>query len=203
MGLRVRDRALLFLLTIGVILGPVSVAQPIKAQTDTWVVGIDRYYPPHEYWENGTARGFNVDLIEAVAAAMGKTMVWKPLVWEEAPEALLNGTVDSLCMSVTPEREVNFSFSRPILNLTLRIFVRTDMGGITCIEDLAGHTVAVEENDIAQDTLEKRVPNATIVLVETQDEAIRLVAEGEVTAAFCNEYAGVYAAVRNNFANIK
>ncbi|MHA1652811.1 MAG: transporter substrate-binding domain-containing protein [Candidatus Thorarchaeota archaeon] len=203
MGLRVRDKALLFLLIIGVALGPVSVAQPIKAQTDTWVVGIDRYYPPHEYWENGTARGFNVDLIEAVAAAMGKTMVWKPLVWEEAPEALLNGTVDSLCMAVTPEREVNFSFSRPILNLTLRVFVRTDMGGITCIEDLAGHTVAVEENDIAHDTLEKRVPNATIVLVETQDEAIRLVAEGEVTAAFCNEYAGVYAAVHNNFANIK
>ncbi|MHA1770643.1 MAG: transporter substrate-binding domain-containing protein [Candidatus Thorarchaeota archaeon] len=176
---------------------------PVHAQNKTWIVGIDRYYPPHEYWENGTAQGFNADVIRAVAAKMGRTIQWVPLTWNEAPLALENGTVESLCMSVTEERKALFDFSMPILNLTLRVFVRTDVTGILTIDDLAGHTVAVERNDVSQKILESRVSNATIVPVDTQEDAIRLMARGEVTAAFCNEYAGVYAIVSNNISNIK
>ncbi|MCF2137106.1 MAG: transporter substrate-binding domain-containing protein [Candidatus Thorarchaeota archaeon] len=176
---------------------------PVHAQNKTWIVGIDKYYPPHEYWENGSAQGFNADVIRAVASKMGRTIQWIPLTWNEAPTALENGTVESLCMSVTEEREDLFDFSTPILNLTLRVFVRTDVTGIFSIEDLAGHTVAVEQNDVAQKILETRVPNATIVPVDTQEDAILLMAKGEVTAAFCNEYAGVYAIVSNNMSNIK
>ncbi len=174
----------------------------VKGQ-DVWVVGIDQYYPPHEYWDNGTARGFNVDVLNAVAAKMGKTIQWVPLVWSYAEAALTNGTVDSLVMSITEERKTKFDFSTPFLNLTLRIFVRMDTTGITNIRDLTGHTVAVEEDDVAHTIIVQQVPDATIVPVDTQEEAIKLVSKGEVTAAFCNEYAGSYAILSNNISNVK
>ena len=91
----------------------------------------------------------------------------------------------------------------PILNLTLRVFVSQDTYGIADITDLAGHTVAVEEGDIAELVLKREAPNATIVPVPSQEDAILLLSRGEVLAAFCNEQAAAYFAVKNQITNLK
>ncbi len=179
-------------------------SRPVLCQSGhTWTVGIDRNYAPHEYWVDGEAKGFNVDIINALAVRMGVEVSWVPLSWHDALEALSNGTVDSLCMARSAERDTYFDFSRPILNLSLRVFVRPEVSGIVTLEDLAGHTVAVEEGDIADSIVTERCPEANIVRVRTQDEAIQLVANGEVLAAFCNEYAGYYAVMMNDIDNVK
>lgn len=174
-----------------------------KEVSDPLVVGLDRNFAPHEWWSNGTAKGFNTDIIRAVARTMNKEIMWVPLDWQDAEEILLNGTVDLLFMAVTQERRLHYEFSQPILNLTLRIFVRDEVSGIKSVKDLTGHTVAIEKNDIAQSMLQQLNPDATIVPVDTQNDAIKLVSEGEVTAAFCNQYAGAFAILNNSITNVK
>ena len=62
------------------------------------IFGIDKNYPPHEYVENGKVKGFNVDIIKAIAEEMGSEIEFKPMTWCEAKEALKNGSIDILCM---------------------------------------------------------------------------------------------------------
>ncbi len=171
--------------------------------SDVLVVGLDRDFAPHEWWSDGTAKGFNPDIIRAVARILHKEIVWVPLEWQHALESLQNGTVDVLFMSASSERNLDFDFSQPILNLSLRIFVRDEVSGIMSIDDLSGHTVAVQAGDIAYSKLQELNPNATIVQVDTQEDAIKLVSEGEVMAAFCNQYAGAFAVLNNSITNVK
>ncbi|NWF95841.1 MAG: transporter substrate-binding domain-containing protein [Candidatus Thorarchaeota archaeon] len=175
---------------------------PVRA-AEAWTVALDEAYAPHEYWENESAKGFNTDVIRYVAESMSRDVVWVPLPWAKAYQALQNGTVESLCMARTPQRELIFDFSQPIMNLTLRVFVRGDVSGIIDISELANRTVAVEADDICESKLNELCPDAVVVRVDSQAEAIRLVAEGEVTAAFCNRYAGAYAIIEHSYSDIK
>ncbi len=203
-GLRWKFVPLVILLVFSAMVDFTTAQQSIPAQSDaTWTVALDQAYAPHEYWENNTAKGFNTDIIRSIAEINHWQIIWVPLPWTEAYNALLNGTVESLCMARTPERETLFDFSEPLLNLTLRVFVRRDVSDIQTIGDLAGHTVAVEESDVGHIKIIELCPDAIVVPVASQEEAIRLVARGDVTAAFCNLYAGAYAIIKNAYEGIK
>lgn len=148
------------------------------------IAGIDYNYPPHEFIENGEARGFNVDIMRAIAAHMNESIEFKPMAWHEALDALKNGSIDALCMAKNEERRQYFDFSEPILDIKLAIFVNEEITGIASIEDLEGHTVAVEKGDIAEEILLNRGIKAFIIEADTQDEAMQLLAEREAGAFF-------------------
>ena len=158
-----------------------------------FVAGIDRRYPPHEWWGGGAARGYNVEVLRAVAAEMGEQVEFRPMVWADAVRALARGEVDVLCMARTPERETRYELTEHgLLDLALAIFVRTETSGIPDLAALAGRTVAVQENDVSHRLLRERCPQAVVVPVPDQAEALHLVARGEVTAAFGNRYTAHY-----------
>jgi len=167
------------------------------------IVGIDYNYPPHEFIENGEARGFNVDIMRAIAAHMNESIEFKPMAWHEALDALKNGSIDALCMAKNEERRQYFDFSKPILDIKLAIFVNEEITGIASIEDLEGHTVAVEKGDIAEEILLNRGINAFIIEADTQDKAMKLLAEREVMAFFGNYYTGVYLVHKYGYKDIK
>ncbi|GAB4255799.1 transporter substrate-binding domain-containing protein [Deferrisoma sp.] len=157
------------------------------------VAAVDRNYPPHEWWEAGEARGFNTEVLRAVARELGEPLEFRPYVWAEAQRALDRGEVDLLCMARTPPRAERYALTRtPILPLALAIFVREGTTGIPDLSALAGRTVAVEENDISHRVLRERCPEAVAVAVPDQAEALRLLAAGEVTAYLGNRHTGPY-----------
>ncbi|RMG89885.1 MAG: PAS domain S-box protein, partial [Candidatus Dadabacteria bacterium] len=157
------------------------------------VAAVDRNYPPHEWWQAGEARGFNAEVLRAVARELGEPLEFRPYVWAEAERALDRGEVDLLCMARTPRRAERYALTRtPILPLALAIFVREGTTGIPDLSALAGRTVAVEENDISHRVLRERCPEAVAVAVPDQAEALRLLAAGEVTAYLGNRHTGPY-----------
>ncbi len=158
-----------------------------------FVAGIDRRYPPHEWWEEGAARGYNVEVLRAVAAELAEPVAFRAMVWAEAVAALDRGEVDVLCMARTPERAARYELTEhALLDLALAVFVRSETSGIPDLSALAGRTVAVQENDVSHRILGERCPRAVVVPVPDQAEALRLVARGEVTAAFGNRYSAYY-----------
>lgn len=167
------------------------------------IVGIDENYPPHEYVKDGEIKGFNVDLMEAIANEINESVEFKPMKWEFAIEALKNGSIDALFMAMHEEREKFFDFSQPILDLKLAIFVKENIYGIANINDLAGHTVAVEADDIASVILKEKVPEAIIIEVENQSKALELVENGEAKAFFGNYYTGLYLINKLGYEDIK
>ncbi len=167
------------------------------------VAGIDENYPPHEFVEDGEAKGFNVDIMKAIALEMDREIIFKPMVWHKAMEALKNESIDILCMAAYEERKQYFDFSKPILDLKLAIFVKEEVTGITNIEDLAGHSVAVQKGDIAEEILQERKIDAYIIETGSQDDALKLVANGDVTAFLGNYYTGIYLIHKHDYKNIK
>ena len=175
----------------------------LSLSSATIIVGIDENYPPHEFVEDGSVRGFNVDIIEAIAEEINETVEFKPMKWHDAVEALKNESIDALFMAKHKERLQYFDFSQPILDLKLAIFVKNNVYGIATIYDLAGHTVAVEKGDISFVILKQEVPDAIIIAVENQSMAIDLVEDGDAKAFFGNYYTGLYLIGKKGYKDLK
>lgn len=63
-------------------------------------------YPPKEMHVNGKLTGLHVEIIEAVAAKIGHTVVWQELPWARAQKCAERGECDAICyISPSAERE--------------------------------------------------------------------------------------------------
>ncbi|MDF2874516.1 MAG: transporter substrate-binding protein [Sporomusa sp.] len=159
------------------------------------VVAGDENFPPYEFVDviDGAKvyRGFNVDLLKAVALSTGYEIQFRPMPWAEAIKALDRGEVHAVGgMKYNTEREKLYDFSEAYMINSLAIFVLKDMQAIASINDLAGHKVAVQKDAIGHYRL-KNQP-VELVLTANQEEAIALLLSGKVEAALGNNLTGQY-----------
>lgn len=71
-------------------------------------------YPPFADQDaSGVRSGFEIELGNAVCAAMGETCVWTPIAWDGIIPALTSGKIDAIfaSMSITAERMETIDFS--------------------------------------------------------------------------------------------
>lgn len=108
-------------------------------------VGTNAEFQPFEYLENGKIVGFDVELMEALAAQMGKTVEWKNISFDGLLPALQSKKLDVIIagMSATEERKkfVNFSDSYYVSNQM--ILVNKAKPAVDSFDNLAGHDVGV------------------------------------------------------------
>lgn len=153
----------------------------------------DNNFPPYEFLaENGAYKGFNVDLLHAVAIEMGLDIELVPMPWSEAQKALQEGRVDAIQgMKQTPDRQKVYDFSDPYLTSSQAIFVRVDNHFIIDLEDLSGNKVAVQKGDFAYDLLQP-MARVRLTVTENQEEALDLLLTGKVDAFVGNRLTGLY-----------
>lgn len=153
----------------------------------------DNAFPPYEYLTpQGVYKGFNVDVLRAVALQNGWDLELIPLPWSEVRAALERGEVDAIQgMKYSFERDKLYDFSDPYLNSSLSIFVRRERVDIHELEDLSGRRVAAQQGDIAVDLL-RQVPEVDLKLTINQGESLKLLLSGEVDAAVGNHLTGLY-----------
>lgn len=117
------------------------------AETTTLRVALDPTFPP---FQNTTAsggfEGFDIDLINAIAAAEGLTLEMEGLPFDGIIPALQAGTVDLTIstMTITPERAQAVDFSRPYFKSGQAIAVQESNTEITSYDSLQGKRVAVQ-----------------------------------------------------------
>lgn len=175
----------------------------VISQENPIFVGIDNAFPPMEWEEDGEVFGFDIDLMNEIAQDMGREVVYVPLDWKYAFDAILNETVDCLFVTITPYRSTFMDFSIPILNDIARIFVRDDTFGISSINDLKNHTVALEIDYSSPEYLINEVPEINPVFVNTTEEALSLLENGDVFAYFGKYYIARYLIDKNDIQGIK
>ncbi|MCJ7810945.1 MAG: transporter substrate-binding domain-containing protein, partial [Dehalococcoidia bacterium] len=158
-----------------------------------------RAEPPFGFSEgDGQYQGYEVDLAEALGPVLGVGIEVQPMTREEALVALANGEVDAVMgMVQTPENGDEFDFTEPYVSSSLAIFVRSDRFDVARLEDLRRQRVAVQAGTAAQSVLAGEA-EISAVLVQTAQEGVRSVHEGEVVAFVADEIAALRAVQEAN-----
>lgn len=180
---------------IGIIVFCIISIMPTNIFCDDGILRIagDNNYPPYEYVdENGVFKGFNVDIMRAIAIELELDIEIIPMTWDEAQRALEKGEVDAIQgMTKTRIRDEIFDFTEELVINSQALFVKKDTSFIQDMKDLSGLKVAFQKGDVTNEVM-KTV--ASIIPVEKENQTIALDAllNGEVDAFVGNRLTGLY-----------
>ena len=161
-------------------------ADSTAAGNSTLTVGTDATFQPFEYQDGGNYKGFDIDLVQALAKKLGYSKVqfvnteFKGLI-----PGLLSKKFDMVASAVyiTDERKQQIDFSDPYYPGGLSIMIPSDDTTISKGSDLAGKTVVVQTGTKSVEWLKANVPTAKIVEVESNNEMFLQVSSGKADAA--------------------
>ena len=144
----------------------------------------DATFPPMEFGKDGKRTGFDIELIEALGAAMGRKIEWIDIDFKGLIPALVSKRAD-LAMSaiyITDERRKVVDFSDPYFAGGL-VVLTTKAGPIKTLKDLDGKKVTVQVGTKSVGCLKDNYPKVERVEVEKNQEMFNLVEIGRADAA--------------------
>jgi polar amino acid transport system substrate-binding protein len=100
-------------------------------------------FPPFDISDNGTYKGVDRELIDAVAKELGVNVSYLDLPWTSVLPGLEAKKFDLVIapVTITKERMKHYAFSVPIADATAALMKRADDKSIMKPEDIAGRTV--------------------------------------------------------------
>ena len=167
------------------LLAAMSCLMPWAAHAqDALRVVTDATFPPMEFVQNGKRTGFDIELTEALAAAMGRKIEWIDIDFKGLIPALVSKRAD-LAMSaiyITDERRKVVDFSDPYFAGGLVVLTNRS-GPIKTLKDLDGKKVSVQVGTKSVTFLKDNYPKVERVEVEKNQEMFNLVEIGRADAA--------------------
>ena len=167
---KLRNRSIVCLLVaIGCMLAGVGAA----GQSKVYVDGIDAAFPPFSFIDaSGQPSGFDVEVVQWIAAELGFEVEIVPVEWDAISPTLLTGDIDFIAsgMSITAQRAQRVNFTDDYWSVDLAVVVRegTDDDGeplpefnpFTVIQ--ADRRIGVQRGTTSQTWLEENVSAAGI-----------------------------------------
>lgn len=169
----------------------------------TILVKGDRYYPPYEFInEKGEPDGFNIELFRELAKELNLKYHLELEPWVQVREQLENKEIDVITgMMISAERSKKVLFGIPHSVITPGLFTRKD-SNFNSIEDLIGKQVIVQNGDRMHDYLIENKITDHIITVQTQMDALQLLADGNYDAALIGNYQGSFLIKSMNLKNL-
>ena len=146
----------------------------------------EKAWPPFNFFENGTPKGFSIDYMNLLASRLGIEIQYiTGPTWNEFINMVKNNELDiMLNIARSPERETFLDFTHePYVTLMQALYTRDDQPLISSIEDLYGKTFAMPKGFYLQEIL-KKYPKIKIHEVSNTTEAIRAVSIGKADVMF-------------------
>jgi|SRR5579863_608240 polar amino acid transport system substrate-binding protein len=191
--MKIARRRLLGLVAGSFVLGGVAKAQVVIR------VGTDATFMPFEYSENGKHMGFDIELIEAIAKQLNKTVEWIDIDFKGLVPGLIANRFDvaASAIYITDERRKVVDFTDPYYPGGLVIMVKKGDDRIKGPDDLSGKKVSVQVGTKSVNFLKDKFPSAERIEVEKNQEMFQLVEIGRADAAITGKPAAkVYAKAR-------
>ncbi|MDJ0883396.1 MAG: transporter substrate-binding domain-containing protein [Desulfobacterales bacterium] len=156
------------------------------ARTETIKVHNETDWPPFNFNQNGTPRGYSVDYIELLAAKTGLEIEFvSGPTWDEFLKRMKTGELDvMLNIAMTPERKGFLTFTPPYLQMIQALYTREDFPAVDGIEDLFGRRLAVPRGYFLQEMVAERYPRIEVLEVENTTEAVLAVSTGKADALY-------------------
>ncbi len=142
-------------------------------EAKTYVVATDAAFPPMEFVdENKNLAGFDIDLLNAIAAEMGFEVEFKNTAWDGIFAGLESGDYDAIISAVTirEDRQAKYDFSEPYVNAGQAIVVTIDDDAIAGKADLEGKVIGTQIGTTGAFTAQE-IPGATVKEYDTIDLA--------------------------------
>lgn len=160
----------------------------VRGATETIYIAGDNAFPPYEFLDdNGKYKGFDIDIINAVALESGLEVVFVPTTWKGALYALDSGRVQAIAgMTYSGDRSKKYLFSNKTVINSQVIFVRKETTSIIEKDNLKGKRVAVEDGDVSEEYI-KNIPGIKIIKKTNQKEAVEALINKECDAFVGNE----------------
>ena len=141
-----------------VVLGIMGLAG-CNVSSENIVVLTSSGYEPYEMIdENGNLIGFDIDLMEAIAAELGWTLEWKDVDFDGILASLQTGQADLAIAGISPtsQRALTVDFSNVYYSSIdgLQNFLVTNNPAIQGLEDLAGKVIGTQLGTIQQEMME-------------------------------------------------
>ncbi len=152
-------------------------------------------YPPFEFVDAHSREytGMAIELIRWIATEYGFTAVFKPMVFDAAQRAVLDGSADVLTgLFKSDIRSLHYDFSSEVFSVPASIFTRADRVDIKDEQDLANKRVAVQRGDYAIEHLTNAGIPVEFSFVDDFRSAVNLVVEGKADALIGDEQIVLY-----------
>jgi len=121
--------------------------------------------PPMNFIKHGEPTGIVIDLAEALAKRMPRSVEIRLMHWAEAQQLVLDGRADALLqINPNPERLRIYDFSEPLLTSEFTIFTSADRLGVASVRDLRGLKVGVEKQGLPISLLQE-VPQIIVQII--------------------------------------
>ncbi|HEY5738809.1 MAG TPA: transporter substrate-binding domain-containing protein [Gammaproteobacteria bacterium] len=163
-----------------------------SAQAADLRVGVEGAYPPFSWKESdGTLKGFDIDIAEAICAEMGRNCVLVEQDWDGMIPALLAKKFDAIIasMSITEERKKRVDFTDKYYNTPAKFVGKKGADIEISKGGLAGKRVGLQRGTTHQCFMEKMYPGVELVLYGTQDEVFQDLAIGRIDLQFSDSIA--------------
>lgn len=157
---------------------------PARADDNVLRVGTDATFPPMEFSDNGARAGFDIDLVEAIAKKMGKTVEWVDIDFKGLVPGLIAKRFDMAVSAIyiTDERKKVVDFTDSYYAGGLVVMVKNGNAAITKLADLDGKKVTVQVGTKSVGYLADHFPKVERVEVEKNQEMFNLVEIGRADA---------------------
>lgn len=115
-------------------------------------VGTEASFAPFSFKEGNTLKGFDIDVMEAVAKEIGVKVNWHPMSLDSVIQALATNQLDlaAASMSITAERQKKVDFSIPYYHTGLTFIIRTaDKDKYPNSDSLKGKRIGVQLGSVS------------------------------------------------------
>ncbi|MAX33659.1 amino acid ABC transporter substrate-binding protein, PAAT family [Onishia taeanensis] len=156
------------------LLGAAALATAGLAQADDPLkVGMSGGYFPFTFVEQDELKGFEVDVLEAVAEQMGVEVEFVTANFSGLFGMLESGRIDTIAnqITITDEREAKYLFTDPYVYDGAQVVVKRGNDSIHGVEDLRGKSVAVNLGSNYEALLEE-LPYADEIDIRTYESNI-------------------------------
>lgn len=193
--------SILILMTNSALANTSSVSQPehrvLKSASE-----LD--YPPFSIVrENGEADGFSVELLHAVAQAVGLDVTFRTGPWHKIKQDLAEGRLDVLpLVSYSPERDALYDFTAPYLRMHGTVFIRKGDKRIHTRDDLNDKEILVMRGDTAHEYALKEHLSDKLILTDSFEEALLQLSQGRHDAVVVQELVGLQLVKKLGISNI-
>ena len=198
----------LSIIPLAFLLGSVFTCNAIGNETETRrkvIVGGDFDYKPFSYLdENGEAKGYDIDIVRAIAKQYDLDVDFRLTNWNDALKSLEIGDVDMLVSILfTESRNEIYDFTIPQTEEFYAIFVR-NYSTIDEISDLSGKRIISLEGDASIEKFLKPMGfYENTKLINSLPLAITLLSQGEHDAVLAPYSIGIETLISEGIKNVK
>ncbi|MGH7080465.1 MAG: transporter substrate-binding domain-containing protein [Acetobacteraceae bacterium] len=158
----------------------------LKSGSRTLIVGTDATFPPFEQTSTGGVKsGFDLDLVNAVAEAIGiRKVEFRQVPFGQLIPGLVADHIDlaASAIYITPVRAKVVNFTEPYFTGGLSVMIKPNDHSITKPADLAGKRLSVQVGTKSVDFLAKQYPASELVIVQTNDQMFQALQSGRADA---------------------